>query len=71
MKVRGDDINKELGADNVWNYTEAQIKDRFDFLCKISYSDKGPTVKTFQKWMSMWLYIQNENVVIEDPPMDE
>jgi len=23
MKVRGDDINKELGADNVWNYTEA------------------------------------------------
>ena len=67
LTQREDDTTKEFGS-NIWFYSDAQKKDRWDFLCKISYSDKGPTVKSFQKWMNMWLHLQNKNVEVEDAP---
>ena len=65
LKQREEDTSKEFG-NGIWSYNEAQMKDRFDFLCKISYSDKGPTIKSFLKWVNMWLHLQHQKLQVEE-----
>ena len=50
-------MTKELG-DEFYTYPEESIKKMYDFGCSIGESEKGISLKTFDKWMSMWLFMK-------------
>jgi hypothetical protein len=55
---RRDMFAKELGG-QIYDYTDEQIEFRYKFACSLAESDAGPTLRTFEKWMTMHRFLFN------------
>lgn len=59
LDVRRDMMTKELGG-AFYEYTDEQVQKRYDFGCSIAESTKGPTLRTFDKWMNMYRFMKEK-----------
>ena len=53
---RRDMFTKELGM-TIYDYTDEQIAYRYQFACNLAESDAGPSLRTFDKWMTMHRFL--------------
>lgn len=49
-------MTKELGGVK-FDYTHEYIKKRHEFTCSIAESSKGPTIRTWDKWLTMYRFL--------------
>lgn len=69
FEIRRDMISKELGH-MVYDYSDEQIEFRYQFACSLAESDAGPTLRSFDKWMTMHRFFY-DNKIQDEQDADE